>query len=175
MMKIDDEKHKSDRTVLMNLIQEAYKHDHDTGSLMLIPLNSIFLYIDEIKKNLAEIQEDYDYVRSGTILEIGEGLKERPDFDKDRWIRSLEKELFRLIKASKDQRKYIQEKYSEKKTILHALWISRAERARLEKFASTGWESYHAKHPNSTIGMKRWYSSWWKAEARCREYAKKFE
>lgn len=67
--------------------------------------------------------------------------------------------------------KFLEER-EELRATKPALWMARAKRASLEKVAASGWEAYHAKHPKSTIGMKHWYSSWWKAEAKCLKKAK---
>lgn len=161
--------------LLTQLINESIKGNNSNPELMLIPLDSMLHTVNKMVEHYTTMEEYYKYVKCGTILEIGDEVKGRPDFDINRYVRSLEKEVFRICNLSKENRKQWQENYANTQKIRHALWISRAERARLEKYSQTGYDTYRSQHPNSKVTMKQWYGSWWKVERLCQEYAKKFE
>lgn len=85
-------------------------------------------------------------------------------------------DIFNIISIDGDVELYIaSEVHEELRKKNHSIWMTRAKRASLEKVAASGWEDYRAEHPKSTIGMTRWYSSWWKAEPKCLKKAKEFE
>lgn len=65
-----------------------------------------------------------------TVLDLGNELKKREDFDKDEYIKALEKEVARFIRNADFHVINHQKMYEELRKTKHALWMARAKRAK---------------------------------------------
>lgn len=166
----------NDLELLWKLISSIINHPEvkDTVQVMTIPLSSLESYVEYIYEENKRMHEDYDYLTAGTILELGSHIKYESDFDKDRWINSLEKEIFHLVKCCKDDAKRNQEQYAAECKLKHNIWTSRARYNRLAANDS-GYMAYLSTHPWSVITYEKWHNAMSHAADLCDEYAKKFE
>lgn len=72
-----------------------------------------------------------------TILEMGEKIKKLPDYDPNRWVKRLERELARLIACSKENDAQWQKMYQENPQLKRAIRLDRAMRAYREYLYET--------------------------------------
>lgn len=126
--------------------------------------------------------DDDKCVISGTILDGREQIKALPNYNRDRWINALERELFRLIKCCKSNTVEHQRMYRKMCGIQLALWLGRASHANLMKDSLEMFYTYMYKHKAKTSLYKseagkyyhEWRRRWEYCESVCLKYAEKF-
>lgn len=69
-----------------------------------------------------------------TILDLGNELKKLDNFDKDEYIKALEKEVARFIRNADIHVINHQKMYEELRATKHALWMARSLRAEEHTF-----------------------------------------
>lgn len=83
-----------------------------------------------------------------TILDLGNELKKLDNFDKDEYIKALEKEVARFIKNADLHVINHQKMYKELRATKRALWMARSKNADLMS-CKEFYNDYKREHPRS--------------------------
>lgn len=112
-----------------------------------------------------------------TILDLGKELKKLDNFDKDEYIKALEKEVARFIRNADIHVINHQKMYEELRATKHALWMARALRAKAKVGKYVG--EWCLAHRDYESKMETYWDNqqdkWRWVERKCLDKAKEFE